>query len=146
MVSGVVTDASGDPIIGANVIIKGTTTGSITDIDGKFMLEAKNGDVIQVSFIGYLTQEVPYTGQATLSVNLVEDTQKLEEIVVVGYGVQKKVNLTGSVSTVKAEALESRPVSSVSAALAGGLPKDLVHMGTTLGICMAAGTLGGMMS
>ncbi|WP_293753869.1 SusC/RagA family TonB-linked outer membrane protein, partial [uncultured Parabacteroides sp.] len=107
MVSGVVTDASGEPIIGANVIIKGTTTGSITDIDGKFMLEAKNGDVIQFSFIGYLTQEVPYTGQATLSVNLVEDTQKLEEIVVVGYGVQKKVNMSGAVATIDRKGLDS---------------------------------------
>lgn len=126
MVSGVVTDASGDPIIGANVIIKGTTTGSITDIDGKFMLEAKNGDVIQVSFIGYLTQEVPYTGQATLSVNLVEDTQKLEEIVVVGYGVQKKVNMSGAVATVDSKVLESRPVQNVSSALQGIMPGVMV--------------------
>ncbi len=129
LVSGVVTDASGEPIIGANVIIKGTTTGSITDIDGKFMLDAKNGDVIQVSFIGYLTQEIPYTGQATLAVSLVEDTQKLEEVVVVGYGVQKKVNMSGAVATVDSKVLESRPVQNVSSALQGVMPGVMVTSG-----------------
>lgn len=70
----------------------------LPDLDGNFVLEVNNGDVIQVSFIGYITQEIKYTGQATLAVNLVEDTQKLEEVVVVGYGTQKKVNMTGAVA------------------------------------------------
>ena len=85
-------------------------------------METTNLNVIVVSFVGYLTQELPYTGSATLNVNLKEDTQKLDEVVVVGYGVQKKANLTGSVATISADALESRSVASVSSALAGQIP------------------------
>ena len=122
-VKGVVKESmTGEPIISANVAVKGTTNGTVTDMDGNFVLDVKNGDVIVISFIGYLTQEIKYNGEQSIKVNLKEDTQKLDEVVVVGYGVQKKVNLTGSVSTVKAETLETRPVSSVSAALAGQMP------------------------
>lgn len=129
MVSGVVTDTNNEPIIGANIIVKGTTVGSITDLDGKFMLEVKNGDILQVSFIGYLTQEIPYTGQAMLNVNLVEDTQKLEEVVVVGYGVQKKLNMSGAVAQVDSKVLENRPVQNVSSALQGIMPGVTVTSG-----------------
>lgn len=118
---GTVEDELG-PVAGASVIVKGTTNGTVTDMDGHFTLEVNKGDVIVISFIGYLTQEIKYNGEASLKVSLKEDTQKLDEVVVVGYGVQKKANLTGSVSSVKAETLESRPVSSVSAALAGQMP------------------------
>ncbi|RHO74588.1 TonB-dependent receptor [Parabacteroides sp. AF48-14] len=118
---GIVEDEFG-PVAGASVVVKGTTNGTVTDMDGNFVLDVKKGDVIVISFIGYLTQEIKYNGEQSIKVNLKEDTQKLDEVVVVGYGVQKKVNLTGSVSTVKAETLETRPVSSVSAALAGQMP------------------------
>ena len=88
---GTVTDALG-PVPGASVIVKGTTNGMVTDMDGNFVLtDLKNGDIIQVSFIGYVTQEITYTGQTSLTIQLAEDTQKLEEVVVVGYGTQKKV-------------------------------------------------------
>lgn len=118
---GIVEDEYG-PVAGASVVVKGTTNGTVTDMNGNFVLDVKKGEIIQISFIGYLTQEIKYNGESSVKINLKEDTQKLDEVVVVGYGVQKKANLTGSVSTVKAEALESRPVSSVSAALAGQMP------------------------
>ncbi|MBC8603525.1 TonB-dependent receptor [Parabacteroides acidifaciens] len=120
--SGVVEDEFG-PVAGASVIVKGTTNGIMTDMDGNFTLEGvKKGDIIVISFIGYTTQEIPYTGQTSLQIKLAEDTQKLDEVVVVGFGTQKKVNLTGSVGTVNSEALESRPVVSATQALQGMVP------------------------
>ena len=119
---GVVKDATGEPVIGASVVVKGTTNGTITSIDGDFALSnVAKGDIIQVSYIGYVTQEIKFNGQP-INVTLKEDTEMLEEVVVVGYGVQKKANLTGSVASINAEALESRAVASVSAALAGTMP------------------------
>lgn len=89
-VKGTVTDATG-PVIGASIIVKGTTNGTVTDFDGNFELpEVNKGDVIQISYIGYQTHEIKYTGQPSLQVKLVEDSQNLEEVVVVGYGVQKR--------------------------------------------------------
>lgn len=120
--TGTIEDEMG-PITGASVVVKGTTNGTVTDMDGKFTLSnVKKGDVIQISFIGYITQEVKYTGQSTIKVQLKEDTQTLDEVVVVGFGTQKKVNLTGSVSMVNAEVIESRPVQNVSQALQGVVP------------------------
>lgn len=88
-VTGVVEDDFG-PVAGASVVIKGTTNGNITDMDGNFILEGvKNGDVIQISFIGYATQEITYTGQASLNIKLAEDTQKLDEVVVTAMGIKK---------------------------------------------------------
>ena len=115
-----VVDTKGEPIIGANVIEKGTTNGGITDLDGVSKLNVKPGAILQVSFVGYTTQEVKAT--SVMKVVLKDDTELLDEVVVVGYGVQKKANLTGAVATVNAKALESRPVSSVSAAIAGQMP------------------------
>ena len=119
---GVVKDAAGEAIIGASVVVKGTTNGSITDFDGNFELSGvKNGAILQVSYVGYMTQEVKYNGQA-LNVILKEDNMNLEEVVVVGYGTQKKANLTGSVANVNNKLIESRPITSVSAGLQGLLP------------------------
>ena len=118
---GTVNDVLG-PVAGASVVVKGTTNGTVTDMDGNFVLEVNSGDVLQISFIGYVTQEIKYTGQATLTVNLMEDTQKLEEVVVVGYGTQKKVNVTGAVSTVGAKEIAARPVNSTIEALQGVVP------------------------
>lgn len=121
-VTGVISDEMG-PLAGASVIIKGTTNGNITDINGNFTLEnVKNGDIIQISFIGYTTQEIPYTGQASIQVRLVEDTQTLDEVVVVGFGTQKKVNLTGSVSVVSSDEIKERPVTNATQALQGVVP------------------------
>ncbi|WP_301704946.1 TonB-dependent receptor [uncultured Parabacteroides sp.] len=125
---GTVNDVLG-PVAGASVVVKGTTNGTVTDMDGNFVLEVNNGDVLQISFIGYVTQEIKYTGQATLAVNLVEDTQKLEEVVVVGYGTQKKVNMTGAVAMVDSKVLENRPVQNVSTALQGTMPGVQVTSG-----------------
>jgi len=119
---GVVKDAAGEAIIGASVVVKGTTNGSITDFDGNFELSGvKKGAILQVSYVGYITQEVKYNGQA-LNVILKEDNMNLEEVVVVGYGTQKKANLTGSVANVNNKLIESRPITSVSAGLQGLLP------------------------
>ena len=120
--TGVVVDEAGVPVIGAAVLIKGTLKGTSTDIDGRFTLpEAKTGDVIQVSSIGYLPAEAVWNGNP-LNIVVSEDRLALEESVVVGYGVQKKVNVTGAVSMVGSDVLESRPVKSVSQALQGQIP------------------------
>ncbi len=104
-VSGVVVDESGETVIGANVMVKGTSTGSITDIDGKFSLNAPADAVLQISFIGYITRDVPVNGQTNLHIVLREDTKALDEVVVVGYGIQKKSVVTAAVSRVDAEDL-----------------------------------------
>ena len=121
-VTGTVADSQGG-VPGVNVKVKGSTTGTITDMDGKFTLNVPSSkSVLVISYIGYTTQEIPVNNQKILNINLKEDTKVLDEVVVVGYGVQKKANLTGSVSSINAEALESRSVSSVSAAMAGTMP------------------------
>ena len=121
-VTGVVTDNMG-PVIGANVLVKGTTNGVITDIDGKFTLSNVPEDaILQISFIGYTTQEIKVAGQTTFAVTLKEDSQALEEVIVVGYGSQKKVNLTGSIGQIDSKVLESRPITSTASALQGTIP------------------------
>lgn len=108
------------PVIGANVMVKGTTSGTITDMDGKFSLEVEDGAVLQVSYIGFANQEIKVGNQTSLSIAMKEDAEALDELVVVGYGVQKKANLTGSVSTVKyGQELENRPITDPSQALSG---------------------------
>lgn len=118
-VTGEIKDSHGEAIIGASVLIKGTKTGTITDLDGKFTIAAKTGDVLVISYIGYQTQEVTIGTSHNLSITLVEEHNVMDEVVVVGYGTQKKVNLTGSVSSIKAESLERRPILSTSSALQG---------------------------
>jgi TonB-linked SusC/RagA family outer membrane protein len=118
-VTGTVTDAKGETVIGANVVEKGTTNGNITDADGKFTLTVKENATLVISFVGYVTQEIAVGNRTTLDVTLQEDTQALEEVVVVGYGTQKKVNLTGAVAQVKGEVLENRSVTNLSQALQG---------------------------
>ncbi len=120
-ISGTVVDKEGVPVIGANVSVKGTTLGTITDLDGQFSLTVPDGAVLVVSYIGYVTQEIRVGNQTAFRVVLQEDTQALEELVVVGYGVQKKVNVTGSVSAIGSEAIQSRPVTSTTTALQGVL-------------------------
>lgn len=116
-----VVDANGEPIIGANVIEKGTTNGGITDLDGKIKLEVKPNAIIQVSFVGYTTQEVK--AAPNLRVTLKDDTELLDEVVVVGYGSQKKVNLTGAVASVDVnKTIDSRPITDIGRALQGSVP------------------------
>ncbi len=119
-ITGTVTDERGETIIGANIIEKGTTNGVVTNIDGEFSISIKDNATLQISYIGYITQEIVIRNQTSVSVILREDSQALDEVVIVGYGVQKKVNLTGSVSSVNfADQAETRPVTNVSSALAG---------------------------
>ena len=122
-INGVVFDGGlNEPLIGANVVVKGTTNGTVTDLDGKFTLEAAPNDILVISSIGFKSLEIKASDAAKGKITLQEDTQALDEVVVVGYGVQKKANLTGSVAHISAEAIESRSVASVSAALAGQIP------------------------
>lgn len=126
-VTGIVKDNFGEPIIGATVLEKGTTNGTITDIDGKFTFSVRPGAMITISYIGYLTKEVKATAGSLINVSLKDDTQTLEEVVVVGFGSQKKANLTGSVSSIKMdEVIGDRPLTTVSEALQGTVPGLLV--------------------
>ena len=120
--TGAVTDLSGEPLIGVSIVIKGTTNGTVTDIDGKYSLnipsENKKATLI-FTYVGYLKQEVLVAGKNTLNVVMKEDDKLLDEVVVVGYGVQKRVNMTGSVSSIKSEKMTTMPVANVSNALGG---------------------------
>lgn len=118
-ITGTVTDERNEPIIGANVIVKGTMNGVITDVDGNFSLSVSDNTVLQISYIGYIGQEIAVKNKTHVQITMREDSQNLEEIVVVGYGVQKKVNLTGSIATVSSKDIENRPVTNVSSSLAG---------------------------
>lgn len=121
-ITGIITDQYG-PVTGANVVIKGTSQGTITDIDGKFSLDnVSPSTILQVSYIGYMTQEIKVGNQTNLNIQLKEDSQSLDELVVVGYGVQKKVNLSGAVQAVGSEVIESRPITNINTGLQGAIP------------------------
>lgn len=129
-ISGTVKDQNGEPIIGANVSVKGTTVGAITDIDGNFMLEVLEDAIIQVSYIGYVSLELPLKGRNRLDIVLKDDLQSLDEIVVVGYGTQKKVNLTGAVTAVSGKEMTKRPVANATTMLQGQVPGLRVVQGS----------------
>ncbi|SCD19933.1 SusC/RagA family [Proteiniphilum saccharofermentans] len=118
-VTGKVLDENGDPVIGANIVEKGTTNGTVTNIDGDFTLTVENNAVIQISYIGYLVQEVNSTGRNSVNIVLQEDSKTLDEIVVVGYGTMRKRDLTGSVSSIKSEDIQRSPVTSLDQAIQG---------------------------
>ncbi|MCF8357883.1 MAG: TonB-dependent receptor [Prolixibacteraceae bacterium] len=119
---GKVIDENGEPLYGVNVVIKGTTVGTTTDDSGNYVLQAEGESVLTFSFIGYQTVEVPVQNQNVINVTLTSNIEELEDIVVVGYGTQRRQDLTGSISNIKAEKLESKPVSSVESALQGQVP------------------------
>lgn len=122
-VTGIVKDQSGEPLIGVNVMERGTTNGSITDVDGKYSVSVKgNKSVLVFSYIGYVLQEIPVAGKQSVNVTLKEDTEELEEVVVIGYGTAKKKDLTGAISTVKAENLEKETPRSVQDLLRANAP------------------------
>lgn len=118
-VTGVVKDATGETVIGASVVEKGTTNGVITDFDGVFKLTVSEDAVLQISYIGYQTQEVKVAGKTTLDITLREDTEMLEEVVVVGYGAQKKESVIGAISQVTSKDLLSTPSANISQAISG---------------------------
>ena len=122
-VSGLVTDAQGEPMIGVSVMVDGTTTGTITDFDGRYTISANGNSVLVFSYLGYRTQKINVENRSTLNVQLVEDTKALEEVVVVGYGTQRKANLTGAVGTVSVQdQLDGRPITNVGNSLQGATP------------------------
>ena len=119
LIKGTVKDVSGDPIIGASVKVQGSKSGVITDFDGNFSVQADNNATLVISYIGYTTETVKVAGKNNLSITLREDAQTLNDIVVIGYGVQKKSDLTGAVASVKAEDLKNRSTTDAAAALQG---------------------------
>ena len=119
VITGTVIDVNSEPVIGANIVEKGTTNGVITDADGKFTLSVSNDAVLQISYIGYITQEVTTKNQNALSIVLNEDLQALEEVVVVGYGTARKIDLTGSTSFVSGEKLNMKNTPQLSNQLQG---------------------------
>lgn len=118
-VTGIVKDANGEPIIGANVTVKGQSIGTITDIDGRFVLDAPKDAVLQITYIGYISQEVKVSGKKGLNIVLKEDTETLDEVVVIGYGTAKKSDLTGATAQIKPEALTSSVVGNALESLQG---------------------------
>ena len=120
-ITGTITDAKGEPLLGVNVDVKGTTNGTITDLDGKYVLEVEPDAILVISYIGYVTQQTPASGNV-MNITLKEDTQNLDEVVVVGYGVQKRASVTGSVASLQAKDIATVKTPNASNALAGKLP------------------------
>lgn len=121
VINGKIADEQGDPVIGANVMEKGTTNGTVTDIDGKFSILVPTGASLVISYIGYSEQTIKVSNQTEISITLKENSETLDEVVVVGYGTQKKVNLTGAVGTTSGKSLQNRSVSNVGQALQGAI-------------------------
>ncbi len=123
IVRGTIIDGKGETLIGVNVVEKGTTNGTVTDVDGNFSLSVPNNAVLVVSYVGFRSQEVPVAGKSSLQITLVEDTEILDEVVVVGYGQQKKASVVGAITQTPGEVLErAGGISDVGAALTGNLP------------------------
>lgn len=120
-VSGVVVDTNGDPVIGANIVEKGTTNGTISDLEGRFHLNAAPGTTLVITYIGYIPQEVKVDGRSSLTITLHEDSEVLDEVVVIGYGTMRKKDLTGAVTAVKGDELASRKTTQLSTALQGAI-------------------------
>lgn len=121
-ITGTIVDDNNEPVIGANVSIKGTTTGTITDMDGKFSLEASKGMTLLISYIGFETQEVTVGSQTSYKIRLSEDSQALDEVVVIGYGTQNKQAITGSISKAKLETYKIVPTNNVLETIKGSMP------------------------
>lgn len=117
--TGVITDQNGDPIIGANVVVKGTTNGTITDLDGKYNLSVGPTDVLLITYIGYNRQEINVSGRTVINIEMVEDTQTLDEVVVIGYGTARKIDLTGSISSLGGDKLQMKNTPQLSSQLQG---------------------------
>ena len=118
-ITGTIIDQYGEPVIGANIVEKGTTNGIITDIDGKFTLQIKENAILQISYIGYVSKEIPAGNNTSFSIVLEEDTKTLDEVVVVGYGTARKGDLTGAISSIKGETLTTRSTQQLSTAMQG---------------------------
>lgn len=122
-VNGTIKDATGEPLIGVNIVQKGSTVGSVTDVDGNFhLIDVAPNAILEISYIGYKKQEIPLNGKTNVDVTLLEDTETLEEVVVVGYGTQKRANLSGAVDAISSKALENRPITNIGQGLQGTIP------------------------
>jgi len=129
-VSGKIVDTSGEPMSGVSILVKGTTTGSISDVDGEYSISAPNTHAtLKYSFLGFEAQEIVVGNNTTINVTLKEDTKELDEVVVVGFGAQKKVNLIGAVNAVSSEVFENRPVANIGQALQGIVPNLNISIG-----------------
>ena len=128
-ITGRILDSNDEPVIGANVVVKGTTIGTVTDAEGNFTLDVPEGATLQISYIGYIEQSIPVGNKSVISVILKEDSQALDEVVVVGFGTQKKLNLTGAVTAVSGEEMTKRPVTNPSTMLQGQVPGLRVTQG-----------------
>ncbi len=131
-VRGRVTDSKGEPLPGVSIKVKGTTDGATTDTEGNFLLTVPDDGILVFSFIGFLSQEIPAKGRTTINIVMAEQSQSLSEMVVVGYGIQKKANVTGAVSAVGTKELESRPITAISSSLQGLLPGVTIRSFTGL--------------
>ena len=130
-ITGVVKDQTGEPLIGVNVMEKGTTNGTITDVDGKYSVTATGKTPVLVfSYIGYLTQEIPVSGKHVVDVTMKEDTEELDEVVVIGYGTAKKKDLTGAISSIKTERLAAESPTSVQDLMRANSPGLYIGMST----------------
>ena len=116
-INGIVADEQGEPIIGASVLEKGTTNGTITDLDGRFTLSIGKGTELIVSYVGYITKTVKIGNQSTIKIVLIEDTKTLDEVVVIGYGTQKKSDVSGSVTSVSGDKLSKIPTANAEICL-----------------------------
>lgn len=121
-IKGTITDNNGEALIGVNVTVQGTTIGMISDIDGNFSLDVPVGKSLLFSYVGYMPQTVKIGNNKIINVTMQEDSKTLEEIVIVGYGTQKKVNLTGAISSIDSKVLESRPLTNLGQGLQGLIP------------------------
>lgn len=124
-VTGIVRDQNGEPIIGANVVEKGTTNGTITDVDGRFSLDVYSKGTLLVSYIGFTSRELVIGNQSSIEVQLKEDTEALDEVVVIGYGTAKKKDLTGAITQIRAEEITQANSPNIGAALQGKIPVDI---------------------
>ena len=129
-VNGSVTDEMGVPLPGVTVIVKNTTTGTVSDFDGNYSISADDDSVLSFSYIGYKTQEINVNGQSTIDISMVEDTSQLDEVVVVGYGSVKKADLTGSVTSISTEEITQRSVNNPLEGIQGNLPGVVITNNT----------------
>ncbi|MGP1476545.1 MAG: TonB-dependent receptor [Phocaeicola sp.] len=132
-VKGKVVDSKGEPIIGANVLEKGTMNGTITDIDGNYIISVNSNAILVISYIGYKSEEIAVNGKNSLIITLAEDTEALDEVVVIGYGTQKKSNLTGSITSIKSKDVTGTPAKTITEALQGKVSGIYVNKGKGVG-------------